>query len=305
MSAATPPTPPARPKTTDLQRPKMRFAEAIAGGTAGALTVLLLHPLETVKTVLQSTHGLKSHREAFRTLFNSGGAGALYRGVVPALIGAASAWAIYFQTAYALRGGSTPGAALAPGGFSRDFAVGTAAGVVSAVLTNPIWVVKTRLQLHEGRIGAAAAARAIARSEGFRAFYTGLAPSIWLVMNGAIHFTIYERVKDALRSGVIPALPPAVDGSTSPAHSLLASTMSKLVASVATYPLQVVRTRMQEKRAVEKGYASMPKAGLSVLKTEGVRGFYRGLTANVARVLPSSAITFVTYEQVLAFLHRI
>lgn len=291
MSAQAPDS---APKTTSP--PKMRFAEAIAGGAAGSLTVLLLHPLDTLKTVLQSAQGAHTNRAALRSLLASGGFSALYRGAVPALLGTASAWAVYFQTAYALRGGTSPGSALAPGGFSRDFAIGATAGVVSALSTNPIWVVKTRSQVQNENTSTVNIVRFIARNEGYHAFYRGLGPSIWLVMNGAIQFTLYERFKDLLR----PV--DAVDGPTSAVHSLIASTASKLVASVTTYPLQVVRTRMQERSAQKRGYTTIPKAALKLFHIDGVRGFYRGIAANIVRVLPATAVTFVTYEQVLNFL---
>ena len=78
-----------------------------------------------------------------------------------------------------------------------------------SLITNPIWVVKTRLALqHGGGAGAKISSSGnrvapyagffdamgrIARTEGFAGLYKGFAPSLFLVSHGAIQFTASER----------------------------------------------------------------------------------------------------------------
>lgn len=276
--------------------PLPAFAHALAGASGGFATVLLLHPLDTLKTNLQSdTSPSPSARRALRALLASGGVPALYRGAAPALVGAGASWAFYMHCFHFLRGTSpVPNAA-------SDFLAGSTAGLLTALATNPVWVVKVRLQLQRAAGGPVApvyggmfdAFVRIGRDEGLRGLYKGLGPSLWLVSHGAIQFTLYEQFKLALRQRR-----ESDEEGTSVQDSLVASTASKLAAAVATYPLQLVRTRMQEVGG-ERKYASMGEGFMRVVRTEGLRGLYRGLGANVARVMPQSAVTFVTYEQVL------
>ena len=174
---------------------------------------------------------------------------------------------------------------------------------MTSFATNPIWVVKVRLQLQ--RAGKSVAPgykpyagffdglRSITREEGVRGLYRGIGPSVWLVSHGAVQFTMYERFKERLRQDADP------QSGTTVLHSLIASTGSKLVASLATYPLQVARTRMQERFVDGRRYGNFHTAFMYIFRTEGIRGLYRGLSANVVRVTPQAAVTFITYEQIL------
>ncbi len=267
----------------------MRFAEAIAGGGSGALVVLLLHPLDTLKTVLQSSSSSgQTNARAAAFALARGGLTPFYRGAGPALVGSASSWAIYFHSFYTLRrvmnSDVTTGA--------RDMVAAAAAGCFTAALTNPIWMVKTRMQLAGGYRDAAHTVRCMARDEGVRAFYRGLGPSLWLVSNASIQFALYERLKSILGEGN------AISPTTT--NTAIASAVSKLVATSITYPLQVVRTRVQEPNAIRNGYTSFPATFRRVAMTEGPRAFYRGLFANLLRVVPQASLTLVLYESIFA-----
>ena len=200
----------------------------------------------------------------------------------------------------------------------------TEAGVVTTVLTNPIWVVKTRLQLQRGGgLGDAASEAAksgekryagfvdalatIARKEGLRGLYKGLVPSIWLVSHGSIQLTAYEWLKEIAASGrARRARGGAAD--VAPVEAGALGLASKFIAVTATYPIQVVRARIQQRSDVGRPadaptYARFGEAVSRTFAREGVRGFYKGFAPNVVRVLPSSAITFAAYEGVLGVLN--
>ena len=138
-----------------------------------------------------------------------------------------------------------------------------------SLITNPIWVVKTRLALQHGGGGGGAkissnvssnapyagffdAMGRIARTEGVAGLYKGFAPSLFQVSHGAIQFTAYERLKraaaDARRGGVDSVGSRSFGGAEPTAFECAwLGVASKLIASAATYPSQVVRSRMQQR----------------------------------------------------------
>ena len=237
------------------------------------------------------------------------------------------------------------------------------------LITNPIWVVKTRLQLQRPSVlvqnvpsvvsgssptplvkltNAAAAASQqrslqaaaaststslpqqlssssssslsssyrgfvdcltqIAKTEGLPGLYKGLLPSLFLVSHGAIQFAVYEELKTAavhLRDFVRPLSGDVVADSTSDrilssAEITACGALSKLAASVVTYPSQVVRSRLQQRMDAR---VLKYKGVVDVLRTtvarEGLGGLYKGLVPNVIRVMPQSALTFLVYETVM------
>ena len=82
---------------------------------------------------------------------------------------------------------------------------------------------------------------------------------------------------------------------------LTVASCAKLIAASATYPHEVIRTRMRESGtgSIYKGVFS----GLALIyRREGIRGLYGGMAAHLIRVVPNAAIMFLTYESVLRFL---
>ena len=75
-----------------------------------------------------------------------------------------------------------------------------------------------------------------------------------------------------------------------------------MVASCVTYPHEVVRTRLQlQKRLRENADTLPPRAGIvktvkAIIHNEGWRGLYKGLSINLFRTVPNSAVTMLTYE---------
>lgn len=110
--------------------------------------------------------------------------------------------------------------------------------------TNPIWVVKTRLQLESDRPhgttpaskalgGSLAMIKKIAREQGIRGFYKGLSASYLGVTEGTIQWVLYEKLK-AMSAGS------GGKGSFQEWAALLGSAgAAKAVASLITYPHEV------------------------------------------------------------------
>lgn len=174
------------------------------------------------------------------------------------------------------------------------------------VLTNPIWVVKTRMQLQSVATASAASGGAVRQSlggcvrnifaqEGMQGFYTGLKPGLILVSHGAIQMMVYEELKGRRKDH----LSAQGDGAQPhQAEALVIGAGAKLIASMCSYPLQVARSRMQQQLVgIQKtAYSTLGGTMLRVLRTEGLAGMYKGFTANVVRVCPQAALQFFIYE---------
>lgn len=151
-----------------------------------------------------------------------------------------------------------------------------------------------------------AGAKDIAQKEGWRGFYRGLGISCVGVTHGAVQFAVYEPLKRVWQSHIsriaslatgknVEALPQEKLGTSA---TLAISGMSKIIAGTATYPYQVVRSRLQTYDSEERFGRGIRGVVGKVWREEGPRGFYRGLGPNVVRVLPATWVTFLVYENV-------
>ncbi|KVI02882.1 Mitochondrial carrier domain-containing protein [Cynara cardunculus var. scolymus] len=187
------------------------------------------------------------------------------------------------------------------------------AGGLVCVLTNPVWLVKTRLQLqtpqHQTRpySGFHDALKTVVKDEGWKALYKGLVPGLFLqVSHGAIQFTAYEELRKVLvnfrfeRSVLISG---SADLLTTIDYATLGAS-SKLAAILVTYPFQVIRARLQQRPGINgvPRYMDSWQVMKRTARLEGLNGFYKGITANILKNLPSSSLTFVVYENILNML---
>jgi solute carrier family 25 folate transporter 32 len=80
--------------------------------------------------------------------------------------------------------------------------------------------------------------------------------------------------------------------------------LSKIVASVATYPYQVIKSKLQQRESEleHKRYRGMIDCVVKIWKSQGFIGFFRGLMPNILKVVPSSALTFLVYEETMKIL---
>ena len=208
--------------------------------------------------------------------------------------------------------------------------------------TNPIWVIKTRLMSQSSsRIATNHskapwhykntwdAARAMYRTEGLLSFYSGLTPALLGLTHVAIQFPLYEVFKEKF-TGIGKGQKETDEDRSHHFYGLaMAVFLSKVCASTATYPHEVVRTRLQTQQrstttpaslgmhlggiSKKSGDLGRPHGSISpavhemryrgtvqtcktILMEEGWRGFYAGLGTNLIRAVPSAMTTILTFE---------
>jgi len=245
-------------------------------------------------------------------IYQEEGIRGLYRGFQPTVIGYAPAWAIYF-TCY--NHGRAEWRRHFPDG-PKDLGIivsAVSSGAIANTITNPVWVIRTRLQTQEHvsrspeYFGTLDAARKILKREGVLAFYKGMVPSMWGLVHVAVQFPMYEKFKLFLNINLDDNSSDQLSFDHT-ARLVAASSGSKLLASLITYPLEVVRTRMQVQRSdgiKPPHYVTVGGSLRTIIKEEGVRGLYMGLQTNLIRVVPACAITFTSYELVFRSLKRL
>ncbi|THW68863.1 hypothetical protein D6D25_01185, partial [Aureobasidium pullulans] len=224
--------------------------ESVAGFSAGIISTLVVHPFDVVKTRLQVDPSTSSHlgdsvRIVKNIIRNEGGYSALYRGLMPNMVGNSVSWALYFLWYGNIKDliKTARGNPDVLTSYDYFFASGFS-GILTALCTNPIWVIKTRmLSTSRDAPGAYKSIRQgtshLWKTEGLKGFYRGLVPSLFGVSHGAIQFMAYEQLKNhwsTSRGG---------RENLTNLDFLLLSAASKMFAGSVTYPYQVVRARLQ------------------------------------------------------------
>ncbi|PWA78925.1 folate transporter 1, chloroplastic [Artemisia annua] len=310
-----------------------QWQNAAAGSAAGLATVTFSHPLDVVRTRFQVNDGrnpllpsYKNTPHALFTIARSEGLRGLYAGFYPAVLGSTISWGLYFyfyskakQRYLKNRDELSPGLHLASA---------AEAGGLVCLFTNPVWLVKTRLQLQTPEhsrpySGFHDALKTVVKDEGWKALYKGLVPGLFLVRfgivifrlsfaihmqvtHGAIQFTAYEELRKVLvnfRSEQSVLISSSAELLTSMDYATLGAS-SKLAAILVTYPIQVIRSRLQQRPSIDgvPRYVDSWHVMKKTARLEGLNGFYKGMTANLLKNLPSASLTFVVYENILNML---
>jgi solute carrier family 25 protein 33/36 len=235
--------------------------------------------------------------QCLRHIIKTEGPKALFKGLVPNIMGVAPTRAIYFY-AYA-QSKKFFNTVLNPGTPMVHVLSAASAGFVTCSTTNPIWLVKTRLQLdlnkNGKRLTTGQCIKKIYRSGGIKGFYKGITASYFGISETVVHLVTYEAIKARLIAARV-GLNESEDNTKSSKDFLgfmMAAAISKTIASCIAYPHEVARTRLREEGTK---YRSFFQTLLTVYSEEGPKGLYRGLTTQLFKQIPNAAIMMATYE---------
>ncbi|RMJ03709.1 hypothetical protein CDV36_014760 [Fusarium kuroshium] len=328
-------------KTQEKLAARRPWTHLLAGASGGLVTAVLTSPLDVLRTRLQSDFYQTANRsiqvhhpptqpapacsrlllssfshvsetlQIVRSIHYTEGWRGFFRGLGPSVAGVVPATAIKFYVY-----GNCKHLSARLFNLDEDDPVihaqaAVAAGIATATLTNPIWLVKTRLQLDKARTQAGGVASRqyrnsidclsqVVRTEGARGLYRGLSASYLGTIETAMHLVMYERLKVMIRYG-LGGNDASLGELGTWASTSGAAASAKLAAVLITYPHEVVRTRLRQ-APLENGaprYPGLVHCFQLVWRSEGVNGLYGGLTPHLVRSIPSAVITLGVYEFVL------
>tara|TARA_R110002060_G_scaffold67457_1_gene76188 strand:- start:9 stop:812 length:804 start_codon:yes stop_codon:yes gene_type:complete len=187
---------------------------------------------------------------------------------------------------------------------AESFIAGASAGAVATTATYPLDLLRTRFAAQGTEkiySSLTASIRDIARQEGPRGFFQGLGAGVGqIIPYMGIFFSTYETLRLPLSHMSFPY------GSGDATAGILASVLAK----TAVFPLDLIRKRLQvqgptRSRYVHRNipeYKGVFRTLSEIVRKEGRRGLYRGLTVSLFKSAPASAVTMWTYERVLKIL---
>ena len=177
-----------------------------------------------------------------------------------------------------------------------NFLAGGIAGTISSTITAPLEVLKTQLQSSSSKkMNPIQAARLIMKTDGAAGFFRGLQPLlIGIIPTRAIYFWAYSTSKAAFNSTL---------GDT-PLNHLASAFAAGISSNTLTNPLWMVKTRYQiigDKQLGQRVYSSYREVISSIYKEEGIRGFFKGITASYMGCF-EGAIQWIAYEKIKSLL---
>ncbi|KAL6058726.1 Mitochondrial aspartate-glutamate transporter agc1, variant 2 [Balamuthia mandrillaris] len=320
-----------RPEVGPLQAMMTAVESFAIGGVAGAIGATVVYPIDLVKTRMQNQRKTKagitppkqmvgkpgqytgraiytSSWDCARQVLKYEGVLGFYKGLGPQLIGVAPEKAIKLVVNDYLRGwfqkpnpnntgrkgGGTSGQDIF---FPLEVLAGCGAGASQVIFTNPLEIVKIRLQTQgEVRGAAPKSALTICKELGPTGLYRG-ASACFLrdIPFSGIYFPAYAKLKEVFKDE---------SGHHGTLQLLAAGSIAGALAASTTTPADVIKTRLQvEARLGETKYNGILDCFVQVLRQEGVTAFFKGVVPRVFRSSPQFGVTLYAYEMLQQFFH--
>ncbi|KAI6829507.1 hypothetical protein KC340_g8599 [Hortaea werneckii] len=286
---------------------------AIAGSTGAVLANALVYPLDIVKTRLQvqvkqhasdpdvSAHTTNEQHyngtmHAIMSIMEDEGISGLYSGMAGSLLGVSSTNFAYFywystvRTIYLSRLDKSGGKLST----AVELSLGAVAGALAQLFTIPIAVVTTRQQTQPkgDKKGMLATAKEVIDGEdGWSGLWRGMKASLVLVVNPAITYGAYQRLKDVLYPNKV---------NLRPHEAFLLGALSKAMATIATQPLIVAKVGLQSRPPPArqgKPFRSFLEVMQYIIQKEGPLGLYKGVAPQILKGLLVQGILMMTKER--------
>ncbi|XP_034740068.1 solute carrier family 25 member 48 [Etheostoma cragini] len=311
-----------------------RMDDFIAGWIGGASSVVVGHPLDTVKTRLQAGKGYKNTLHCILTIYRKETVMGFFKGMSFPLASITVYNSVVFGTFSNIQrliskyrhGDGRHSCSMA------DLTVASMlTGLVSVGLGAPVDLVKIRLQMQTQMVlaenlqlagnisngtnipmrsisipgggqrlyrGPIHCISSILQTEGLQGLYRGAGAMMLRDVPGyMLYFLPYTIMCDLLK--------PDASASLHPGSIWLAGGLAGSISWVTATPADVVKSRMQADAQLHRKYKGVLHCIVHSYKTEGAQVFFRGVSVNAIRGFPMSATMFLTYELSLQFIRSL
>ncbi|KAL9402404.1 hypothetical protein Peur_006253 [Populus x canadensis] len=287
----------------------------LAGAGGGIIAQLITYPLQTVNTRQQTERDVKRQKRKHGTIeqmCQNEGWGRLYSGLAPSVVGAACSQGVYYYFYQVFRDRAEAiareqkmnGIGDGSVGMLSSLVVAALAGGTNVLLTNPIWVVVTRMQTHRKN------------SKKSQLSHSSIAPAEKVLdpiepppyRTGHATQELYDEAGIwGFWKGVFPTLIMG-DTGVGALEIFLLGALAKLGATVVTYPLLVVKSRLQAKQITTGdkrhhyealNYFCTLDAILKMIRYEGFHGFYKGMSTKIVQSVLAAAVLFMMKEELV------
>ncbi|KAE8351857.1 mitochondrial carrier domain-containing protein [Aspergillus coremiiformis] len=284
------------------------WGSAVAGATGAVLANAMVYPLDLVKTKLQvqvkNAPGSKADEDvvhyestldAITKIMEKEGIEGLYSGMVGSLLGVASTNFAYFYWYSVVRSlYMSSNRVSKPPGTAIELSLGAVSGAIAQIFTIPVAVITTRQQTQPRgeKKGLLETGREVVNSEdGWSGLWRGLKASLILVVNPAITYGAYQRLKDILFSG---------RNNLKPWEAFLLGALSKAMATIATQPLIVAKVGLQSRPPPGregKPFKTFGEVMRYIIQNEGALSLFKGIGPQILKGLLVQGLLMMTKER--------
>lgn len=263
-------------------------AHTVAGAIAGSSGAIAAYPMDFVKSQLQTEDGRAKYNggmDAAVDIVQSDGILGLYRGVMVNIVGIAPEKTIKLSANDAVRMliiahfGSLP--------LLGEVAAGGIAGMTQVIVTNPLEVVKVRMQTGNEQLP-----ELLGKLRGVADLYKGAGACIARdVIFSAVLFPLYAHAKELM---VVPEYAFWTN--------MLAGSLAAAPAAFISTPADVVKTRLQQAGSTAHSSGSFWDIGRTICQEEGPEVLFSGWMERIVRSVPQFGVTLAVFDVVSDFI---
>ncbi|CAH0516496.1 unnamed protein product [Peronospora belbahrii] len=334
------------------------FVDASAGAMGALFAAVLLYPLDVVKTRRQvevdnsneeehktddefkvKALALRKKKEhnllvAVWLVYRKEGMEGLFAGLSSKVIHTVLSNFAYFYWYSFLKTAVEKHSSM-PITTSMSLLMASTAGALNMSMTLPLEMINTRAQIQSSEDEASDAdgnekekeprkrtmwgiANEIYAEDGLMSFWKGFIPSLVLVSNPSINYTIFDKLKLQLQQSKMVASNAKRASSLTALEAFLLAAIAKVVATIITYPIirakiliQAQKKQITEQQKSAHGYhhAEMGNSMVQVLRRigelEGPRGYFKGCSAQLFNTVLKSALLVMTKEEITKYTMRV